>query len=61
MSTLFECDDVLAARIRVVARQLDQADLARELLDVALILDPGGADRDASVPGRLFEPGSVRP
>jgi len=60
VSVLFECDDVLAARIRVVAAQLDQ-DLARELLEVARILDPGRAERDAGAPGRLFEPGSFRP
>lgn len=61
MSVLFETDDVLAARIRVVAAQLDQADLAAELGAIAFLLDPVGGERDAGAPGRLFEPGSFRP
>jgi len=60
MSVEFECDDVLAARIRVVAAQLDQTDLARELLEVARILDPAEVKPDAPFRPTLFEAGSDR-
>lgn len=59
--TPFDTDDGLALRIRTVASRLDgHTDAVAELLEVARILDPDGADPPRAISGRLFDPGSSR-